>query len=143
MVRTRDIVVGGTYLVCVPYRLPAARYPDRFRPGTAQFAASWLTGGMFRFTVTEIDVSADPPTVTGLRISDTTRIDEVELTDTQVASLGLPNGRYLLIGGTLVDDQHHLVALPQVAALEVPARWLRPITDDPPLTHWDADRTGF
>lgn len=135
--RIRDIEIGSTYLVFVPHRLPVDRYPDLFTPGAPAWSWGWLRGCRFRFTVTEID----PPLVSGLRILDTAQA-RIELTDEQCAELGLPLGHYRLVG-TLFDDQNRMVRLPEVRAMEVPARWLQPVTDTPPRSHCDVDSIGL
>ncbi|MGQ4619568.1 hypothetical protein [Nocardia sp. R7R-8] len=134
--RTRDIEVGCTYMVLVPQRLPRSRYPDCDQPGSLTWAWSWLRGGRFRLTVTEIDRTSDPPIVEGLRITANSRI-AVVLTSEQAHGLGLPTGVFR-VRGTLFDGEDRPVRLPEVEPLRVPARWLRPV-EQLCLTHRDID----
>ncbi|MEU4345450.1 hypothetical protein AB0H00_30065 [Nocardia sp. NPDC023852] len=142
--RARDVEVGRTYVVLVPHRLPASRYPDRFEPGTAHWDALWLAGARFRFTVTAVDRTASPPTAEGLRITERSHTVMV-LTAEQVAGLGLPPGDEYRMLGMLVDTDDRPVYLPDIEPLTVPVRWLRS-PDDPhldPRTHRDADRYPY
>ncbi len=134
--RTRDIEVGCTYMVLVPQRLPRSRYPDCDQPGSLTWAWSWLRGGRFRLTVTEVDDTSDPTIVEGLRITANSRI-AVVLTTEQANELGLPVGVFR-VRGTLFDGEDRPVRLPEVEPLRVPARWLRPV-EQPCFTHRDID----
>ncbi|MBF6168007.1 hypothetical protein IU486_25125 [Streptomyces gardneri] len=134
--RTREIEVGCTYMVLVPQRLPRSRYPDCDQPGSLSWAWSWLRGGRFRLTVTEIDHTCDPIIVEGLRITANSRI-AVVLTTEQAHDLGLPFGVFR-VRGTLFDGEDRPVRLPEVEPLRVPARWLRPV-EQPCFTHRDID----
>ncbi|UGT69616.1 hypothetical protein LTT66_05340 [Nocardia gipuzkoensis] len=134
--RTRDIEVGCTYMVLVPQRLPRSRYPDCDQPGSLTWAWSWLRGGRFRLTVTEVDGTSDPAIVEGLRITANSRI-AVVLTAEQANELGLPVGVFR-VRGTLFDGEDRPVRLPEVEPLRVPARWLRPV-EQPCFTHRDID----
>ncbi|PPI89221.1 hypothetical protein C5E46_34440 [Nocardia nova] len=143
-VRARDVEVGCTYVVLVPHRLPAARYPDRGRPGTPAWIGSWLAGTRFRFTVTSIDHGADPVTAEGLRFVDRAYA-EVVLTDDQATALGLEPGQGYRVAGSLLDRAGNLAYLPAVDPIRVPVRWLH-ATDDPrleQLSHRDADRWPY
>ncbi|WP_280312208.1 hypothetical protein [Nocardia abscessus] len=134
--RTRDIEVGCTYMVLVPQRLPRSRYPDCDQPGSLTWAWSWLRGGRFRLTVTEVDDTSAPTIVEGLRITANSRI-AVVLTADQANELGLPVGVFR-VRGTLFDGEDRPVRLPEVEPLRVPARWLRPV-EQPCFTHRDID----
>ncbi|MBF6302304.1 hypothetical protein IU459_32895 [Nocardia amamiensis] len=138
--RARDIEIGCTYLVFVPYRLPTSRYPYRDQPGTPEWSWWWMTGCRFRLTVTAVDAAGDPPMVEGLRVTESSWA-ELELSDEQAAALGLPYGRYR-VRGQIVDDRDWPVALPELRTLRIPARWLRPTGGPPPRTHIDLDTLG-
>lgn len=60
----------------------------------------------------------------------------VQLTDEQVAGLGLPPNAYW-IHGVLRDDTGTPVELPAVEELWVPTRWLHPVDVARPPTHRD------
>ncbi|MFF4027778.1 MULTISPECIES: hypothetical protein [Nocardia] len=142
--RARDVEIGHTYVVLVPHRLPAARYPDRERLGTSMWVASLLTGARFRLTVSNVDYDTDPVTVEGLRLIERSHT-EVTLTDDQAAALGLaPKQGYRMVG-SLVDRTGRVACLPSIEPIRVPVRWLRS-ADDPRLaqtTHRDADLWPF
>ncbi|MFI2589852.1 hypothetical protein ACH498_25115 [Rhodococcus erythropolis] len=143
-VRVRDVEVGCTYVVLVPHRLPAALYPERGRPGTPAWIASWLAGTRFRFTVTSIDHDTDPVTAEGLRFTERAYTD-ITLTDNQATALGLEPGHGYHVAGTLLDRDGNLTYLPAVDPIRIPVRWLHP-TDDPRLpqsTHRDADHWPY
>ncbi|WP_227980656.1 hypothetical protein [Nocardia spumae] len=135
--RARDVEVGNTYTVLVPFRLPAGRYPDRDRLGSSMWIASFLTGARFRLTVTSVDVSAVPASVEGVRIVERSRT-EVALTGEQIAALGLPADNGYRVVGTVIDADGRLIHLPDVEPMRVPARWLRHLDD--PLLEARADR---
>ncbi|WP_157122208.1 hypothetical protein [Nocardia violaceofusca] len=90
--RARDMDIGQTYVVLVPHRLPAARYPERERLGTSMWMARLMTGTRFRLTVTSIDLDTDPATAEGWRLIERAHTD-IELTDGQAAVLGLSGGQ--------------------------------------------------
>lgn len=144
LVRARDVEVGHTYAVLVPFRLPAGRYPDRDRLGSSTWIASFLTGARFRLTVTCVDRSATPASVEGLRLIERAHT-EVPLTPEQAGALGLPPERRYRAVGSVVDEEGRVIHLPDVEPMRVPARWLRHL-DDPQLlerTDRDADRFPF
>ncbi|OBA50913.1 hypothetical protein A5780_30370 [Nocardia sp. 852002-20019_SCH5090214] len=140
----RDVRIGQTYVVLVPHRLPAARYPDRERPGLSMWVARLLAGARFRLTVTSIDCDADPATVEGLRLIERAHAD-IELTNSQAAALGLATGQGYRVTGMLVDHTGRPAHIPSLETLRVPVRWLYP-PEDPRLqraTHRDADRWPY
>lgn len=138
--RAREVKIGHTYVVLVPQRLPAARYPDREVPGTSMWVAGLLTGARFRFTVTGIDYDTAPVIVEGLRLIERAHTD-VELTDDQATALGLLPGQGYHIVGLVLDRRGHPARLPCLETIRVPIRWVY-AADDPRLrrrTHRDAD----
>ncbi|MBV7707866.1 hypothetical protein NOVA_34315 [Nocardia nova] len=138
--RAREVCTGQTYVVLVPHRLPADRYPDRERPGTSMWVARLLAGARFRLTVTSVDCDSEPATVEGLRLIERAHTD-IELTDSQAAVLGLSAGRGYRVTGMLVDATGRPARLPSLERIRVPVRWLCP-PDHPRLqraTHRDAD----
>ncbi|MFG3525041.1 hypothetical protein ACGF5S_32620 [Nocardia nova] len=142
--RARDVQVGHTYVVLVPHRLPAARYPDRQIPGTFMWVAALLTGARFRLTVTGIDLDACPPTAEGLRLIERAHTD-VALTRDQATALGLPPGQGYRIVGMLIDHTGHPARVPALETIRVPLRWLH-CAEDPRLhrdSHRDADLWPF
>lgn len=142
--RTRDIEIGETYQIEIPWQLPESRYPH---PTTtvADVAAWWqlitLRGTRFALSVIGIDPTGARPTVDGIR-SVTSTGAVVALTPEQCLQLGLPIGAYEIVGHlqTTAGDP---VRLPEVQTLTVPTRWLHPLDEQRPPTHRDVDRTSW
>jgi len=139
-VRTRDVRLGETYLVEVPHRLPASRYPqtDHADPSSPWWRLWWWRGCRFRLIATELDAAADPPMVEGLRVVRQSVV-RLDLAVEQVAELGLPPGAYS-VQGPLLDGNGRPVLLPDVDTVVVPVRWLYPADADRPPSHRDLDR---
>jgi hypothetical protein len=132
-VRLRDVHVGETYLVEVPHRLPASRYPADVLGFGLWWQLAGLRGTRFHLTVTETGVDlAGTPAVEGLRVH-TGSHGVVDLTVEQVAALGLPPGVYR-IQGVVQRLDGGLVELPDVQTLRVAVRWLHPL-DQPRPPH--------
>ncbi|MGA4786964.1 hypothetical protein [Nocardia sp. AB354] len=142
--RARDIRIGHTYVVLVPHRLPAARYPDRERPGTSMWMAGLMTGARFRLTVTSVDPTAEPATAQGIRLIERAHA-AIMLTDDQAAAIGLaPEQGYCGVG-SLIDHNGLPARVPSLETIRIPVRWLHTI-DDPHLqrcTHRDADHWPY
>lgn len=137
-VRTRDVAVGGTYLVEVPHDLPPGRYPVDV--DSAESAAAWLRlnmlrGARFPLTVTSVDTSGSRPTAQGLRTLFWSHA-RVALTLEQALELGLPPGAYEIAGQVSTPDGEP-IELPHVEELTVPVRWLRPLDAPQRPTHRD------
>ncbi|GGP80165.1 hypothetical protein [Streptomyces melanogenes] len=90
--RTKDVRVGGTYVVNVPQRIPAAIRDSV--PSTAEaFAAHMqlhLNRGR-RFDLTVTDVHRAERTVDGIEPVTTSKVG-LPLSEGQVRALGLPEG---------------------------------------------------
>ena len=137
-VRTRDVRLGETYLVEVPQRLPADRYPKDVLGMGLWWRLDWLRGCRFRVVVTKVDETAMPPMVEGLRKVPREFI-RLDLSVEQVAELGLPPGTYSL-QGVLYDSNQRPAELPEVEPLRVPVRWLHPAdAERSPYSHRDVD----
>ncbi|MEU0110629.1 hypothetical protein ABZ313_35435 [Streptomyces sp. NPDC006251] len=128
--RTRDIRVGETYMVCVPQRLPRGvrdRMPATREEFTAGLRLHLYRGNRFDLTVTALDVGER--TVDGFEKSTTSRV-RVALTLEQAITLGLPDitGHYE-IEGTLHDaETNSPVELPTTCSYRsIPMRWVLPL----------------
>lgn len=128
--RTRDIQVGETYMVCVPQRLPRRvrdRMPDTREEFTAGLRLHLYRGNRFDLTVTAADL--DERTVDGVERSTTSRV-RVALTLEQVIALGLPDiTSHYELEGTLHDAETGTpVELPASCSYtSIPMRWLLPL----------------
>lgn len=140
-VRSRDVRVGESYVVEVPYRLPGSRYPmhtDDARGFTQWWQLQGLRGGRFRLTVTDLDTATTPAMVEGIRVVSRSHV-RVDLTLEQALELGLPPGVYT-VDGMLRDVNGDLIDLPDVSTVQVPVRWLHPSDFERiPPTHRDLD----
>lgn len=137
--RTREIQVGETYMVCVPQRLPP-RMRDR-RPATREEFTAGLRlhlyrGNRFDLTVTAVDLRER--TVDGYETATTSRV-RLALTLEQAITLGLPDitGHYE-IEGTLHDVEANApVELPTSCTYTfIPTRWLLPLGTPTVLSEW-------
>lgn len=124
--RIGDVVVGETYTVNIPQRLPPA---IRDRP--AATAAEWqadmqlsLARGR-RFTVTVTGYGDEPGTVVVTREVPAGRVG-LRLTAGQATALGLAEGPEYEIHGTVTDDTGRVITFPATLTHAIPARWLRP-----------------
>ncbi|WP_414170946.1 hypothetical protein ACMATS_38105 (plasmid) [Streptoverticillium reticulum] len=127
--RTRDIRVGGTYIVNVPQRIPPA-VRDRVPRGREEFAADMrlhLHRGR-RFEITVTDVHVDARTVDGFESVTTSKV-ALPLTVEQAEALGLPEtGQPYMIEGLVLDAERMPVKLPTTLAYTgLPTRWLDPL----------------
>ncbi|MEV5242577.1 hypothetical protein AB0K89_26245 [Streptomyces cinnamoneus] len=127
--RTRDIRVGGTYIVNVPQRIrPAVR--DRVPRNREEFAADMRLhlhrGRRFELTVTE--VHAEARTVDGFESVTTSKV-ALPLTAEQAEALGLPEAEEAYtIEGLVLDAERMPVKLPTTLAYAgLPTRWLDPL----------------
>jgi hypothetical protein len=131
-VRTEDVQVGQTYTAQIPATLPR-RYKYQLGGGVAElrrsFALEALRGCRFPVTVAAVTSGpADEPAVLGWRVRTVTATAEVDLTGDQAAALGLPDtGTPYRIRGALLDAEGRPVALPDLAEVRLPARWLHPL----------------
>ncbi|WP_431950816.1 hypothetical protein [Nocardia lijiangensis] len=132
--RARDVRIGELYVVEVPHRLPARA--ARVRAGEWEL---WrLRGCRFRAVVTALDTTVQPAAVEALRVTRHS-ITRVDLSADQCAALGLPDGRYHLLG-MIFDDDGHPIELPDLEPIRASVRWLYPVAEQrPPGTHRDID----
>ncbi|MET9083644.1 hypothetical protein ABZX77_17410 [Streptomyces sp. NPDC004237] len=137
--RTREIQVGETYMVCVPQRLPP-HVRDR-RPGSREEFTAGLRLHLYRGNRFDLTVTAVDPvkrTVDGYESATTSRV-RLALTLEQVITLGLPDitGHYE-IEGTLPDVEANApVELPTSCSYTfIPTRWLLPPGTPTVLSQW-------
>ncbi len=132
--RARDIRIGELYIVEVPHRLPARAAG----PGDGGWELWRLRGCRFRAVVTALDTTVRPAAVEALRVTRHS-VARVDLSADQSASLGLPDGRYHLLG-MIFDDDGHPIELPDLEPIRACVRWLYPLAEQrPPGTHRDID----
>ncbi|MCX4481695.1 hypothetical protein OOK44_35570 [Streptomyces cellulosae] len=137
--RTGEIQVGETYMVCVPQRLPRRvrdRTPATCEEFTAGLRLNLYRGNRFDLTVTAVD-RADR-TVDGYETATTSSV-RLPLTLEQAITLGLPDitGHYE-IEGTLHDaETNTAVELPTSCSYTaIPTRWLLPLGTPTVLSDW-------
>jgi hypothetical protein len=128
--RTREIQIGETYMVCVPQRLPHGirdRVPKTRQEFAAHLRLHLARGDRFDLTVTAVDPRAR--TVDGVEETTTSRV-RLALTLEQVIILGLPDitGHYEIEGVVHEADTYTPVELPTSCPyMSIPARWLLPL----------------
>lgn len=108
--------------------LPRSRYPHDELGFELWNSWQLLRGTGFELTVVDTPDPADRlRLVEGIRAVGNTHVS-LDLTDEQAAALGLPafTSRRYHVHGQLFDEAGHVVMLPNVATLRVPARWLHP-----------------
>ncbi|GAA2780867.1 hypothetical protein [Kitasatospora aburaviensis] len=124
--RTRDVVVGETYIANIPQRLPA-----RIRDEPVETAAQWQAGMQLhlargrRFTVTVTGFGEEPDTVVVSRDVPAGRVT-LRLAAEQAAALDLAEGQEYEITGVVTDADGNAIAFPGTVVHTIPARWLRP-----------------
>jgi hypothetical protein len=133
--RPHDVEVGQTYRVHFTQRDNPAQYLTG-DPGRAEADLLIFTllldsdsAQEFDLTVTEVGQTlGDEPAVTGVRISDTSRVS-VPLPPDMAARMGLPSDVSYIVEGVLKDAvTGQIVSRPTDHTMTIPCAWLRPLT---------------
>ena len=133
--RTRDVVVGETYIASIPQRLPT--------PPAGVGAERWLSDMQLhlvrgrRITVTVTGFGEKPDTVVVTRDVPAGRV-ALRLTAEQAAALNLAGGQEYEIDGIVRDADGRAISFPATVVHTIPARWLRP-ADEQLVLHPDTD----
>ncbi|MBP2323594.1 hypothetical protein JOF56_003979 [Kibdelosporangium banguiense] len=131
--RPHDVEVGQTYRVHITQRDNPAQYltgdPDRTEADLLIFSFLLDSVHEFDLTVTAIGQTlGDEPAVTGVRVSETSRVS-LPLPPEMAARMGLPSNVGYIVEGVLKDAvTGRIVSRPTDQTMTIPCAWLRPLT---------------